>query len=141
MHYIYSHSYLCWGSNKAFDFYQTQAIRNSDFKKKISTACYPKGYTESKLQAELKSPCSNGQALVNEYPFVIKDSEWVENQSHTFNGDSNDDLCKTEVAFIVPRTQCAYSSCGFDAAYQPPNENIPFIVSQFNKKQKQNSSR
>ena len=37
---IYSHSYLCWGSNKAFDFYHTHSIKViSIFSINLFTVC------------------------------------------------------------------------------------------------------
>ncbi len=50
--------------------------KETNFNKKVTSSCYPQGYTIGIPQIDFKSVCSNGFVLNDQYSFTIKDSEW-----------------------------------------------------------------
>ncbi|XP_034969623.1 ectonucleoside triphosphate diphosphohydrolase 8 [Zootoca vivipara] len=105
---IYTHSYLCYGQNQAFQ-HLIRILINSSSSDRIDHPCYPKGYTSSiTTESVYSSPC----AKQSNPPPASK--------NFTLVGTGNAILCREAFKSIFNFTNYKYNiSSGFNGVYQP----------------------
>ncbi|XP_039178871.1 ectonucleoside triphosphate diphosphohydrolase 8 [Crotalus tigris] len=105
---IYSHSYLCYGQNEAFQ-RVIRLILDGPVSVEVGHPCYPKGYEEIVQRASLsRNPCTK--------PLPPTASSG----NVTLVGKGNVTLCREKLKAIFNFTGCRDpSSCGFEGTYQP----------------------
>ncbi|XP_058015463.1 ectonucleoside triphosphate diphosphohydrolase 8 [Ahaetulla prasina] len=105
---IYSHSYLCYGQNQAFQ-RVIRLILNAGASDEVAHPCYPKGYQEMIRTASLSgNPCAK--------PL----SSTASPANVTLVGKGNFSLCREQFKAIFNFSGCRDpSSCGFEGIYQP----------------------
>ncbi|XP_063172079.1 ectonucleoside triphosphate diphosphohydrolase 8 [Candoia aspera] len=105
---IYSHSYLCYGQNQAFQ-RAIWAILNGSTSTEVDHPCYPKGYKETvQTESIYGNPC------------VKPPSSTAPSGNVTLLGQSNATLCQEVFKNIFNFSSCRDPSfCGFEGIYQP----------------------
>lgn len=68
---VYSHSYLCWGSDRAFELHQAQSVNEQLGSATILSACLPKGYSLNFTEALQNSYCVNNVLSQNQFSRTV----------------------------------------------------------------------
>ncbi|XP_007420660.1 ectonucleoside triphosphate diphosphohydrolase 8 isoform X1 [Python bivittatus] len=105
---IYSHSYLCYGQNQAFQ-RVIWAILDGSTSVEVDQPCYPKGYKETVQRAPIYSnSCVKPPSLT------------ASSGNVTLLGQGNSTLCRERFRSIFNFSGCRdLLPCGFEGIYQP----------------------
>ena len=87
--------------------------------------------TQQRFAPIRDSPCANGLLFNNSVEFTADPSRIEPAQKFSFLGQSNPKQCAQELEALMPQSKCKYENgqCSFYSIYQPPIEDIQFLVS------------
>ncbi|CAF3644356.1 unnamed protein product [Rotaria sp. Silwood1] len=109
---IYSHSYLCYGTEQLRLIYLGQLVNNANGSLLINEPCLQNGYVQNLTYDKLFStPCARDQYAP--LPSLNKSSIF------SFIGSGDFSLCSDTVKEHLNKTGCTSTTCSFDNVYQP----------------------
>ncbi|CAF4029346.1 unnamed protein product [Rotaria sordida] len=109
---IYSHSYLCYGTEQLRLIYLGQLVNNANESLIINEPCLQNGFVQNLTYDDIFStPCARNQYAP--LPSINKSSIF------SFIGSGDSSLCSDLVRERLNQSICTLTTCSFDNVYQP----------------------